>query len=94
MVRYLDSGLLPLVPVNTNTNKKACFNPVMSIHEPCSGAPFPTTFSDYLNHLPCKLQWKHYRFSELKISKSKAHCFNAQKILVLQLICTLKLKMK
>ena len=41
MVRYLDSGLLPLVPVNTNTNKKACFNPVMNIHEPCSGASFP-----------------------------------------------------
>ena len=46
MVRYLDSGLLLLVPVNTNTNKKACFNPVMNIHEPCSGAPFPTTDLD------------------------------------------------
>ena len=43
MVRYLDSGILLLVPVNTNTNKKACLNPVMNIHEPYSGAPFPTT---------------------------------------------------
>ena len=52
MVRYLDSGLLLLVPVNTNTNKKACFNPVMNIHEPCSGAPFPTT--PFLTEIPAR----------------------------------------
>ena len=77
MVRYLDSGLLPLVPVNTNTNKKACFNPVMNIHEPCSGAPFPTTVY-YLLCVLLQLMRSVKSMPEaipfLHISTSKYHC--------------------